>query len=219
MFHQVAAVFVLAILLCHCFAMQFVYRTGSSFYKQHPNVVIWDILHSSFPDYSKYDTMKNWYLLLFVIPPLFLMSVLPPTSFYLEWSVKFLLILFLRSITIVTTILPCNSKDKKLTTVASSSSSLGFYDMFLGGGCYDKMFSGHFSFGFLTTLLLFKYHILDSKLWWVVGLFAVINLGHFLILGITRSHYTMDLVVSVLVTWMVFKIPNEILFLPRSRFS
>ncbi len=65
------------------------------------------------------------------------------------------------------------------------------------------MFSGHFAFGLFTTLILFNNNIIDSiprnKL-----LFLLFNAIHFIIIGMTRSHYTIDIVVSVFITLFVF---------------
>jgi hypothetical protein len=47
--------------------MEFVYKTGSKFYK-NKKYDIWDIIHSNFMDYSKYDYQKNLYLILFLLP-------------------------------------------------------------------------------------------------------------------------------------------------------
>ena len=67
------------------------------------------------------------------------------------------------------------------------------------------MFSGHFAFGLLLTLLLFKYNILENN-WFNMILFVCINAIHLFILSVTRSHYTMDMIVSLYVTLFVFNL-------------
>ena len=75
--------------------------------------------------------------------------------------------------------------------------------MTIGGTCYDKMFSGHLSFGLFTTLFLFKNNLLESTFFNKM-LFILINIIHFFIIAIIRSHYTIDLIVSFFITTFVY---------------
>jgi hypothetical protein len=47
--------------------MRFAWTKGKMHYKDKLSHV-YDIIHSNFPDYSKYNYTKNWYLLVFIIP-------------------------------------------------------------------------------------------------------------------------------------------------------
>ena len=59
--------FIIICIIVHVKSMEFVYKTGSKFYK-NKKYDIWDIIHSNFMDYSKYDYQKNLYLILFLLP-------------------------------------------------------------------------------------------------------------------------------------------------------
>jgi hypothetical protein len=64
------------------------------------------------------------------------------------------------------------------------------------------MFSGHFAFGLLMTLLAFKYNFVGTTAA-SVGVATLLNIIHFYIIAATRSHYTMDMVVSIYATLLV----------------
>jgi hypothetical protein len=191
-------------LFLHFWSTHFVWKTGTAHYftlqQNTPDHLppqplqkqyIYDIIHSNTPDYSRYNYSKNWFLLMFLIP-MFINFERVNVAFLKELVIKFCLILMIRSITIMSTILPrqqgCEVK------------SLGLFNYALGGTCYDKMFSGHFAFGLLITLLLFKYDIVASN---SIYYFTTANILHFFILAVTRSHYTMDLLVAIFVTLFV----------------
>lgn len=200
-------IIITSVAICHLKAMEFVYRKGSSFYTNSNNICtnndIWDIIHSNFKDYSIYNYTKNLYTFIFVIPILYnVMFGNISVEFYKEFLLKFVILIFLRSITIIATILPKNSH---VETESDEYSNLSLFDKTIGGGCYDKMFSGHFAFGLLLTLLMFKYDIIENSLVNIV-FFTIINILHLFILGVTRSHYTMDMIVSLYVTLFVYSL-------------
>ena len=97
-------------------------------------------------------------------------------------------IFLVRCITIYSTILPkldhCDVKNI-------------FYLCFFGG-CYDKIFSGHFAVTYLLTLLLHENNYINTYVLWAIN---IIN-GLFII--VSRNHYTIDIVVSLFVVWLVF---------------
>ena len=67
------------------------------------------------------------------------------------------------------------------------------------GGCYDKIFSGHFGITFLMTLLLYDNgHI--SKLFMIV-----INFINGLFILLSRNHYTIDIIVSIFVVIIIYQ--------------
>lgn len=207
------AILVTAIAIVHLKAMEFVYKTGTAFYtlpnKKCKDVdEVWDILHMNFKNYSEYNYTKNWYMLLFILPlvhKLVLSNI--SNEFFKEFVLKFLIIIFLRSLTIIATILP---KNTAVEVVPDEYGNLSLFDKTIGGGCYDKMFSGHFAFGLLLTLLMFKHNIVETNTMNIV-FFSILNIIHLFILGVTRSHYTMDMIVSLYVTLFVYNLDIKLM--------
>lgn len=202
------AILITIIVIVHLKAMEFVYKTGTSYYTLPDKTCrevdeVWDIIHANFNDYSQYNYTKNWYMVLFVVPIIYkYLNDSISNQFLKEFIIKFLIIIFLRSATIIATILP---KNTPVEVIPDEYGNLSLFDKTIGGGCYDKMFSGHFAFGLLLTLLMFKHQIVESTKFNIV-LFTVINLLHLFILGVTRSHYTMDMIVSLYVTLFVYNL-------------
>lgn len=96
-------------------------------------------------------------------------------------------ILFIRQFIIQITILPKN----EVCDIKHSS--------IFRGGCYDKIFSGHFGITFLMTLLLYDNgHI--SKLFMIV-----INFINGLFILLSRNHYTIDIIVSIFVVILIYQ--------------
>lgn len=206
--HSTFAILVTAIVIVHLKAMEFVYRTGTAFYTLPDNKCkdtdeVWDILHMNFNNYSQYNYTKNWYMVLFAVPLIHkLVTDNIKSDFFKEFILKFLIIIFLRSLTIMATILP---KNTPVEVIPDEYGNLSLFDKTIGGGCYDKMFSGHFAFGLLLTLLMFKHQIIETNAL-NIGLFSLLNILHLFILGVTRSHYTMDMIVSLYVTLFVYNL-------------
>jgi hypothetical protein len=212
------AIVVTGIGIFHLKAMEFVYRTGTAFYgggssgkckknkknkkckkcKNKSN--IWDIIHSNFADYSDYNYSKNWYLLVFIIPIILNINKISYDFMY-EFIVKFMILIVLRAFTIISTILPRNSKIKVKLNKKTDVWSL-LYHRTIGGGCYDKIYSGHAAFGLLLTLLLFKYNFLESNVF-NITLYSILNIIHFLMITITRAHFTVDVIVAIYMTLWV----------------
>jgi hypothetical protein len=161
---------------------------------------IWDIIHSNFADYSDYNYSKNWYLLVFIVPIILNINNFSYNFMY-EFIVKFMILILLRAFTIISTIFPRNSKLKVKLNKKTDFWSL-LYHKIIGGGCYDKLFSGHAAFGLLLTLLLFKYNFLESNVF-NITLYSIFNIIHFLMITITRSHFTVDVIVAIYMTLWV----------------
>lgn len=194
----------------HLGTMQFVYTKGTTFYECDKKTEdgikcecdeIWDIIHSNFNEYSEYNYTKNWYMIVFLLPLIYNIQRIN-NDFIKEFTLKFLVIVLLRSLTIMTTILP---KNTNVQAQADENGKLSLFNQTVGGACYDKMFSGHFAFGLLLTLLMFKYGILATTTL-NIFVFVFINAIHLFILGVTRSHFTMDMVVSLYVTLFVYNL-------------
>lgn len=192
--------------------MEFVYKKGSKYYnkchnklkhkKNNNHLDVWDIIHNNFKDYSKLSYAKNWYTILFLVPIIMNMNYVS-IQFIKEFVLKFCIIVFLRSLTIIVTILPKNTS--KIVRKPKKYEKLTLFDKMVSGGCYDKMFSGHFAFGLLLSLLIFKYNIIRTNILNVIS-FILINAFHLFILSVTRSHYTMDMIVSLYVTLFVYNL-------------
>ena len=103
-----------------------------------------------------------------------------------------------------------NNIEQLIHFKTDKNGNLSLFNKTIGGGGYDKMFSGHFAFGLLISLLLFKYNIVKSSNL-NIFIFVFLNILHFVILGITRSHYTMDMIVSLYVTLFVYNLNIQII--------
>jgi hypothetical protein len=67
------------------------------------------------------------------------------------------------------------------------------------GGCYDKVFSGHFSISFICLLVLYKNKYID-----IFTLTILSTILGFLIV-VSRSHYTIDVVVAFMIVIIVYQ--------------
>jgi hypothetical protein len=145
---------------------------------------IFDFIHEITPDLQAYEKLVN------VIPVLLLaVLIFVPGKIWLveEFFAKLLLIFFIRALTIFTTVLPKHEKCNRRFTWKNCFT----------GQCYDKVFSGHTAFVFLLSLLLLREKILS---FWM---FAIINLVEITIILLTRSHYTIDVILALVITYIV----------------
>jgi len=67
------------------------------------------------------------------------------------------------------------------------------------GGCYDKIFSGHFGITFLTTLILFENGLINKFMT------ILINLINGIFILLSRNHYTIDIIVSIFVVIIIYQ--------------
>lgn len=195
----------------HISAMSFVFYKGTKFYGKKKKkqmlssqdvIPIWDIIHSNFSDYSNFNYSKDIYLIVFFLPVIFNLQNLS-IAFIYEFIAKFLILVFFRSFTIISTILPRNSKLKVKINKKTDFWTV-FYHRTIGGGCYDKIYSGHAAFGLLITLLLFKYNFLETNIF-NITLYTILNIIHFLMITITRAHFTVDVIVAIYVTLWIYE--------------
>lgn len=208
----------LVVTIVHISAMTFVFNKGTLFYKPKLKVKrilklkiepkskqivkIYDLVHSNFSDYSVFNYSKDIYLIVFFLPVIFNLQKISNVYLY-EFFWKFMILTFLRSFTIISTILPRNSKLKVKINKKTDFWTI-LYHRTIGGGCFDKIYSGHASFGLLATLLLFKYRFLESNIF-NISLFVLINFIHFMMITITRAHFTVDVVVAIYVTLWIYE--------------
>lgn len=148
---------------------------------------IYDIAHKYLPDLHEHEYIMN------IIPlVLIIYTITLPTG----WSilkttfVMLLGVLAIRALTIIATILP---KHEKCEVKGNS-----FFNFLSGGGCYDKIFSGHTAVVTLLGLNLLAAGALNTPMFW--GISAV---NAFVIL-LTRAHYTVDVVLGFVISYLVF---------------
>lgn len=193
--------FLTCALASHVMAMKAVQRIGTDYVRpdnpldaRSAGLPVWDAGHAYFRDVSHLAAFKDAFQLVFVVP--FLTRV-PSTLLLAEFAARFGVILLLRSLLLCTTVLPRHDHCKLPRDLGMIQS--------VTGGCHDKMFSGHFSFGLLLTLLAFGHGYVRLNVCNAV-LFAALNVANALLIVSTRSHYTADVVVAALVTLLVFKL-------------
>lgn len=160
---------------------------GEAYYEGEDKInKIFDVVHHYTPDFHEFGSLVN------VIPLLLFGSLffLPKSMSLIEEVVlKILLIHLIRSLTIISTILPKHEKCKREDS--------SFFTRLLGD-CYDKVFSGHTSFVFLITLILLRDNYIGFK-----QLVSINALESATIL-LTRSHYTIDVILAYFITYLVY---------------
>ena len=149
------------------------------------NGKVFDLLHSITPDLSDFkpynDIIVSGVALSFLFVP-------KGIELFKEFAAKFVLIMVLRALTTISTILPKHEK----------CDATPLFSRYLKGQCYDKVFSGHTSFVLLATLIYLREGILG----WTG--FIGINVANIAGILLTRSHYTVDIVLAVLITLLVY---------------
>lgn len=195
------AIFLAFVVLVHVTATRVAHATGSELRAPNPldprdPQVVWDVGHACLPDMSDHVLYKDAFLLVFLAP---FLRRLPSSRFLLEFAARFGLLLLLRALVMASTVLPssgrCRTRDRRTLSPFES----------LTGGCHDKMFSGHFAFGLVLTLMLFAHGHVSSTLV-NVSLFALLNVVNAVLIVGTRAHFTQDVLVSALVTLLVFRL-------------
>ena len=156
---------------------------GIWFYElQNNDNKVFDLFHELTPDFHEYEGIVN------LIPLLFLGTFLFTKGNVLwEFAEKFLLLIFLRSLTILFTILPKHEKCSKRFEWSTC----------LVGQCYDKIFSGHTALTVLAALLLVRNGYIPS---WLGIMFVSLET---LFILLTRSHYSVDVVFAMVITYVV----------------
>jgi len=145
---------------------------------------IQDLLHDLFPS-TGYEWVVANILLAGLLGLLLYTSPRPLLRVFLEMSM--ILILF-RSVTTAVTVIPqveqCNFKLGLPTHT-----------------CHDMMFSGHTAMGTLAYLFIWKYKLVTSTTLTMTTI-ALFSLYYSLIAS--RSHYTVDVLIGILVAISIF---------------
>ena len=151
------------------------------------NPKVFDIMHKYLPYFKHSEWITNMMLVLTLIPLIYTND----RNIYFDFVALLIIVNIIRDITINLTILPknkeCNPKD------------IGLIYSTIAGACYDKIFSGHFAFVLLLSLLYNSYSIISN-----VPVLIIWNIINGILILMTRSHYTIDILVSFLVCTLVF---------------
>jgi len=143
---------------------------------------IYDIIHTNLP------STRNLLTIVDAIPFILLAFI-----FYIDVNLFYNVLGFLGTIFILRmfiihiTILP---KDKKCDIKKSSV---------LSGGCYDKVYSGHFSVVFMCLLSLYMSKYIN------LFTFSSLSIIFALLIITSRSHYTIDIFVAFLIVLVVYQ--------------
>ena len=179
----IAAIGVLLFIMLSQWAIE---TLGEQHYEIGENNTIFDLAHKVLPDIHQHE----WIINVLPVALVFWMVLLPDSYDMLKTvMVLYLITLSIRVLTAVSTILPKHEKCE----VGSK-----FFNIFQGGGCYDKIFSGHAAFVTLLLLVLLKAGHMSAAVFWLL-----LAANTFAILA-TRAHYTVDVVLGILMSYLVF---------------
>ena len=165
-------------ILIYCLGQILVDIKGKQFYSDTPKDKVYDIIWENFPDLYSYKEVVD-ILAILVSTYCFTSSLISLEEFVIIFGV----IVIIRSISLQLMVLPKYPKCDRKTTPE-----------IIIKGCYDKLFSGHFAYVYLLTLF--------SKM--SPGLSLLINGANGLLITSSRRHYTIDIIMSFLLTRSVF---------------
>lgn len=149
------------------------------------NGQLFDLFHRMLPDLHR----QEWIIQL--IPfGLGLFTILQPNALGIlrETFWKLLVVMIIRAMTTLATILPKHERCVPRTTMQT----------LWNGGCYDKIFSGHTALVTMLTLVL----VGDKNISW--GAFWGINIVNAAAILLTRAHYTVDVVLAFVISYLVY---------------
>ena len=175
------------VLLIVYYCTKYTHTQGLNFYNTCKKQKVYDVSFKYLPNYFKYKKYKDIFFIALLIPFLVNTSTISNKVEIIKKVLGlFLTILLIRSLTIMTTILPkttsrCNPKFK------------------ITGHCYDLIFSGHFSLGLIISLIFIENGIISPMY------FVLFNILHAVSILITRSHYTIDILMGGIVTSFVYQ--------------
>jgi hypothetical protein len=173
-------VILLGIIVLNYLFIQNLNSIGNYYYK-HP-IRIYDVGFEYLPNLHKYAFLSDIIVLVGLLC-LFIPGIYLPFLYLIIpiWLIRFIT----ASVTVLPKTLNCNIKSNVYSTIF--------------GGCYDKIFSGHFAIIFAITLLLLE------KSYISLLTTIVINFLHGLFIIAVRNHYTIDVIVSFFVTLCVYQ--------------
>jgi hypothetical protein len=158
------------------------YHLGKQFYASPKHHEVFDLFHSVTPDLQELKKYND------VIAITLIGSLIFFPALITEVLDKILLIMLLRSITILSTILP-KYKEREDREFSWAS--------FITGHEYDKVFSGHTAVVLLITLVMYRESIVS------LPLLIFINGINITLILVTRSHYSVDVVIACMITYFI----------------
>lgn len=164
----------------------FIETMGESHYEIDQATKVFDLAHQYLPD------LHDWQWIINIIPVLLLLYVvaLPDGVRIIRDSFfMILLVLAIRTLTAISTILPKHDN----CTVGPK-----FWNIFQGGGCYDKIFSGHTAFVTILLLNLFRADHITAPAFWTISAIEATTIL------LTRGHYTVDVILGFLIAYLVW---------------
>jgi hypothetical protein len=156
---------------------------AEAYYSKRKNKItqkIYDIAHYYLPNLEEYYNLSDIVTFLCIVPLVFYNMIPEYISFFIPLFIT-------RSIVNRMTVLP---KQKKCAIEKTSITS---------GGCYDKIYSGHFSSALLATLLYYKYNLIN------LNVLVLINIVNGIMILLTRGHYTIDIYVACISTLLFYQ--------------
>lgn len=157
----------------------YTYQTGI---EQGCNKPLKDIMHDILPDISHHVYVRDIALCFLFIPILWVKN---KALFLFQLWEGFMILVTLKAITIFFTYCPPSNPDCQEKRYLNH--------------CYHQMFSGHNSLA-LLLVMLYAMHGTFLPLYLLVA----IMIGYSLLILMTRAHYTVDVVVSYIITWLLF---------------
>lgn len=173
-------------MILHIIFTRYTFFKGKNHY-HNKDVHIYDMGHEMLPDFS--DNR----ILLFIKDLATLLVLCFGFGVFKEFIEYFIIILIIRHIFIASTILPQTLSDP------NKDPSFQYY-YYVKGHCYDKIFSGHFSLSILLSLILYHRGVITN-----ISLLVFYNLFNAFIILSTHSHYTIDLLVSIPIVFLVYQ--------------
>lgn len=156
---------------------------SEKFYQNKSNSKkVFDLFHNLLPHIEKWEYASD---VLFIL--VFLFMAFKNLNLVYTAVGYLIAIIIVRTLFVNLTVLPKN----EICSIHDSSS--------FRGGCYDKIFSGHYAGTLLMTILLYNHHYINTM--WLF----MINIVNALVILISRNHYTVDIVVSIFVVFIVYQ--------------
>ena len=176
-------IIIFIVFLVNNYNLNFIENIGEVFYsKNHEFPKIYDILHENCAHVDKFEYASDIISLILIIILIFL-----DINMFYNYLGFIIVIFIIRIFTNMLTILPKNN-------LCVTSNSFSFR-----GGCYDKVFSGHFASAFIASLILYKNNYINAIL------LVLINLINSLFIILSRNHYTLDIIMSFFVSLVIYQ--------------
>lgn len=179
---EVFELILLVVCTCAFYFMSnlFTYNVGIA---MNPMASLPDVGHELLFDLSDYVSIRDWILIVFIIPMIW---VKRKKEFVLSAIEGFMYIVTLKAITIFFTLLPPSNQE---------CARMRRYNH-----CFHQIFSGHNSFVLFLCILYWK-HLPNH---WVIRWMLISStVLYSLLIIMTRAHYTVDVIVSYIIVLLL----------------